>query len=283
MPYERPVWPGEARCAVTLTFDNFGEAFDLLRYGHAAGADADGVYATRRGVERVLDLLERQGVHATFFVEGWNARKYAGLLREVEARGHEVAAHGWMHERWNELTADRERDLIVRTTSTLAEVLGEPPRGWRSPGGLMTPSTLTLLHEAGYRYDSSMADDDCPYLLQPDGDDARPLVELPWTWTLDDAVYFAHPGVMRRASDVMDLLVDEFEAAYQLTGSFMLVCHPRFIGRPARILAFERLLDRMQQHEGMWFARCDEVAEHVAGQPVTPRHAMPEVLSSDIT
>jgi peptidoglycan-N-acetylglucosamine deacetylase len=276
MPFERPVWPGAARCAVTLTFDNFGEAFDLLRYGHAAGADADGVYAPRRGVERVLDLLERHGISATFFVEGWNARKYAGLLREVTARGHEVAAHGWMHERWNELPPAQERDLIDRTTTTIAGVLGEMPRGWRSPGGLMTRSTLSLLHGAGYSYDSSMADDDRPYLLRTGPEPAPEIVELPWTWTLDDAVYFAHPGVMRRASDVIDLWIDEFDAAYDLTGSFMLVCHPRYIGRPARVLAFERLLEHIRSRDGIWFARCGEVAGHVALQPDTPKHAEPE-------
>ena len=73
--------PGGAACAVTLTFDNFGESLDLLRYGHAGGALADGVYAPRRGVERVLDLLDRHRIAGTFFVEGWNARKYGSLLR----------------------------------------------------------------------------------------------------------------------------------------------------------------------------------------------------------
>ena len=62
MTFERPQWPNDARCVVTLTFDNFGESFDLLRYGHAGGANADGVYAPRRGIERVLDLLERHGI-----------------------------------------------------------------------------------------------------------------------------------------------------------------------------------------------------------------------------
>src|SRR5437870_11986367 len=80
MPFERPIWPDGARCAVTLTFDNFGESLDLLRFGHAGGASADGVYAPRRGVARVLDLLERHHIPGTFFIEGWNARKYASLV-----------------------------------------------------------------------------------------------------------------------------------------------------------------------------------------------------------
>jgi peptidoglycan/xylan/chitin deacetylase (PgdA/CDA1 family) len=276
MPLERPVWPSGARCAVTLTFDNFGESLDLLRYGHAGGASADGVYAPRRGVERVLDLLERHRLPATFFVEGWNARKYASLLGEIAARGHEVGAHGWMHEPWDKLSPERERDLIRRTTETLGELLGRAPRGWRSPGGLTTTSTLVLLREAGYGYDSSFGDDDVPYLIAVGADPAgEEMVELPWSWQLDDAPFYAHPGTIRRPSEVLQLWREEFDAALALTGYFMLVCHPRFSGRPARIVALERLVEHMEEQSGLWFARCEEVAAHAAGQAATPRYPAP--------
>jgi peptidoglycan/xylan/chitin deacetylase (PgdA/CDA1 family) len=276
MPFERPLWPNGARCAVTLTFDNFGESLDLLRYGHAGGALADGVYAPRRGVERVLEMLERRGVPATFFVEGWNAGKYASLAREIAARGHEVGAHGWMHEAWDKLPLERERDLIERTTATLGEVLGRPPAGWRSPGGLTTTATLALLRDAGYGYDSSFADEDVPYLVQVAPDRSDEIVELPWSWPLDDAVFYAHGGTIRRPSEVLRLWSEAFDAALALTGCFMLVCHPRFSGRPAAVLALERLIEHMQQHEGVWFARCDAVAAHVRTRPTTPRYPAPE-------
>jgi peptidoglycan/xylan/chitin deacetylase (PgdA/CDA1 family) len=279
MPFTRPTWPNNASCAVTLTFDNFGESYDLLRYGHAGGANADGVYAPRRGVERVCDLLERRGISATFFVEGWNARKYADLAREVVARGHELASHGWLHEQWSELAPARERELIQRTTEALSEATGAAPRGWRAPAGLTTTSTLRLLREAGYRYDSSMGDDDVPYLLQLDA--GAELAELPWSWPLDDAVYYAHPGTLRRPSAVAGLWKEEFDAAYALTGAFMLVCHPRYTGRPARILALEQLLEHIQSHDNVWFARCDEVDEHIRASAATPRHAAPAVLSAE--
>jgi peptidoglycan/xylan/chitin deacetylase (PgdA/CDA1 family) len=279
MPFERPALPGNARCVVTLTFDNFGESFDLLRYGHAGGASADGVYAPRRGVERVLDLLDRQAIPATFFVEGWNARKYAGLAREVDERGHEVAGHGWMHERWNELDRETERDLIARTTEALAEATGRRPTGWRAPSGLSTRWTVAALHAAGYGYDSSFGDDDAPYWLQVAADSDAEMIELPWTWTLDDAPYYAHPGTLRRPSRVIDLWIEEFDAAFALTGYFMLVCHPRYAGRPSRILALERLIEHIKSHEGVWFARCDQLAEHAARALTTPHHPAPETLA----
>jgi len=280
MTFERPQWPDDARCVVTLTFDNFGESFDLLRYGHAGGANADGVYAPRRGVERVLDLLERHDIKATFFLEGWNVRKYAGLAREIVDRGHEIAGHGWMHEQWNELPEDEERDLIARTTEAIEAATGQRPRGWRSPSGLTTTATLRLLHEAGYLYDSSMGDDDIPYLCGTGEGDGQ-IIELPWSWPLDDAVYFAHPGAIRRPNDVIDYWIEEFDAALELTGSFMLVCHPRYIGRPARILAFERLIDYMQSQPGVVFSRCDALAESIKGASWLPRHEAPARLDGN--
>jgi hypothetical protein len=54
------------------------------------------------------------------------------------------------------------------------------------------------------------------------------------------------------------------------------VCHPRFSGRPARVLALERLMEHMQQREGVWFARCDDVAARVRSLPTTPRYPTPE-------
>lgn len=278
MALTRPTWPGGARCAVALSFDNFGESFDLLRYGHAGGAMADGVYAPRRGIERILALLEQRRIPATFFLEGWNLRKYPALAREIAARGHEVAAHGWMHERWSELPLDTERDLIARTTGALAEALGHPPRGWRAPSGLTTTATIGLVHDAGYTYDSSFGDDDVPYWLSVGADRSEEIIELPWSWSLDDAAFYAYPGTIRRPSEVVDLWIEEFDAAYAMTGCFLLVCHPRYSGRPSRLMALERLIDHIQRHDGVWFARCEEIASHARSDAATPHYPAPAAM-----
>jgi peptidoglycan/xylan/chitin deacetylase (PgdA/CDA1 family) len=273
---ERPHWPNGARCAVTLTFDNFGESYDLLKFGFAGGAFADGIYAPRRGVERVMEMLERFGVPGTFFLEGWNVRKYASLAREIEARGHEVAAHGWMHETWNQLGPKEEEDLLRRTTETFGEVLGHAPRGWRGPSGYVTPRTMGLVYDLGYRYDSATVDDDVPYMMRVGPDRAEEIVELPMAWQYDDASYYGFPGVaIRRPSEVAELWMEEFDALYRETGYFMLVCHPRYSGRPPRIVALERLISHMQERDAVWFARCEEVAELVRSSPTTPHYDFP--------
>ncbi|HEX7102733.1 MAG TPA: polysaccharide deacetylase [Nitrolancea sp.] len=279
MSFERPSWPNGAKCAVALTFDNFGESFDLLRHGHAGGANADGVYAPRRGIERVLDLLARYSIPATFFVEGWNAKKYADLAREIVKQGHEIGGHGWMHEAWGELPPKRERDLILRTTTALSDILGQAPTGWRAPSGLTTEGTLGFLREAGYSYDSSFGDDDVPYFIATDSGDE--IMELPWSWSLDDAVYYAHPGTMRRPSEVAQLWIEEFDAAYELTGNFMLVCHPRYSGRPARIRALEQLIQHIRAHDGVWFTRSTDLAAAARDWTAIPHHPYPERMPDD--
>lgn len=281
MPFDRPVWPNGAKCAVTLTFDNFGESYDLLRFGHAGGANADGVYATRRGIERVLDLLERHSIPGTFFLEGWNVRKYPELAREILSQGHEIGAHGWMHEQWSELEPDREQDLMRRTTETLADVTGSRPAGWRSPSGLATVNTISNLQALGYSYDSSFGDDDVPYLLRTGTDASTEIVELPWSWSLDDAVFYGHPGVIRRPSEVIELWIEEFDAAYEMTGSFMLVCHPRLSGRPARIRALETLVEHIESHEGVCFSRCNDVMAAARKWENVPHHPYPEQMTGD--
>ncbi len=282
MTFESPAWPNDARCAVALTFDNFGESYDLLRYGHAGGANADGVYAPRRGVERVLELLAKYSIQGTFFVEGWNANKYASLARRIIAQGHEIAAHGWMHEQWSTLEPQRERELIHRTTETIADVTGQRPIGWRAPAGLTTLHTLPLLHETGYHYDSSFADDDVPYMLGTSAEGEQEIVELPWSWSLDDAVFYAHPGTMRRPSEVAQLWIEEFDAAYEMTGNFILVCHPRYSGRPARLQALERLIKHIVTHDGVWFARCDEIARQAQAWDAIPHHPFPARMPDEL-
>ncbi len=265
-----PVWPGGARCAVNLTFDNFGEARDIFVHGHAHGALADGVYAPRLGVRRILDLLDEHQVKATFFPEGWSAQKYAPLLREVVARGHEVGAHGWMHEDWDKLDSAKERELIARTTTAIEDAIGQRPLGWRCPGGLMTPRTLLYVQEAGYFYDSSFTDHDWPYVIGI-GPRKPTLVELPWSWTLDDAPYYMFPRTLRPPGEVLEIWREEFDTLYP-GGYFMLTCHPRFSGRPARLGALDKLIGHIEQQPGVWFATCLEVARATeeTGERVEP-------------
>lgn len=108
---------------------------------------------------RVLELFERHGVTATFFVLGWVAERFPALVREIAAAGHEVASHGFGHERLTNLTREAFREGIIRTKRLLEDLSGNPVCGYRAPSYSIGPTTLWAhaeLEAAGYRYSSSI-------------------------------------------------------------------------------------------------------------------------------
>ena len=144
-------WPGGARGALSLTFDNLGEAAEV-ELG-AVGPDAPlGDHPTAsRVLPSLLGELGSRGLSATFFVEGLNAETYPELLIEVDAAGHEVAYHAWRHEQWSDLTAGEQAKNLARGRAAFAE-LGLSLAGLRPPGGGLGPGGLEVLREAGLRY-----------------------------------------------------------------------------------------------------------------------------------
>jgi polysaccharide deacetylase family protein (PEP-CTERM system associated) len=108
---------------------------------------------------RVLELFARQGTHATFFVLGWVAERFPSLLREISAAGHEIASHGFGHERLTHLDRATFREGITRTKHLLEDLTGAAVHGYRAPSYSIGPTTLWAhdeLCEAGYRYSSSI-------------------------------------------------------------------------------------------------------------------------------
>jgi len=108
---------------------------------------------------RVLELFQRRGVHATFFVLGWVAERFPSLVRDISAAGHEIASHGFGHERLTHISRREFRDGIVRTKHLLEDITGSAVSGYRAPSYSIGSSTLWAyaeLREAGYRYSSSI-------------------------------------------------------------------------------------------------------------------------------
>jgi peptidoglycan/xylan/chitin deacetylase (PgdA/CDA1 family) len=90
--------------ALSVTFDNLGEAAELELGLWPEGKALGGHPSVARTLPRLLNLLEQAGVRATFFVEGLNAELYPDALRSIAAAGHEVACHAWRHEQWGRST-----------------------------------------------------------------------------------------------------------------------------------------------------------------------------------
>src|SRR5215210_6182171 len=175
------VWgPDARRAAVSVTFDNLGEAADLERGLWPEDEPLGRHFSVKRTLPRILNVLDEFEFRATFFVEGLNAELYPEALLEISARGHDLGYHGWRHEYWAGLSLSEEARLLERGVREMSNV-GVRPRGFRPPGGRFNPASLSLLKSLGFTYCS------------PAGQGVGVLegmVILPFDWRLVDAYYY---------------------------------------------------------------------------------------------
>ncbi len=259
-------WPGGARCAVALSFDSDHETNELRDGGQSIGRMSWGQYGSRVGVPRILELLKKTSVPATFFVPAVAALLHPDEQRRVVAEGHEIGLHGWIHELNSVLPEAVERDLHLRSCDTLTKITGVRPEGMRTPSWDFSPATLKIQREMGLLYDSSLMADNDPYELEEDGVRTG-IVELPVEWIRDDAVYFnmnrfAALRPYTAPTTVLDIFRREFDAAYDEGGLFLLTMHPHVIGYRSRMFILEELIRHMRAMPGVWFATHRDVAVH---------------------
>ena len=262
--YRPAAWKDGARCAVALSFDSDHETNELRDGGGSIGRLCWGQYGARVGVPRILAMLARYAVPATFYVPAVSALLHPDEQRRVVKEGHEIGIHGWIHELNSTLSYEAERELLLRSADTLEKVSGARPTGLRTPSWDFSPHTLRIEKEMGLAYDSSlMADEDCFELLL-DGEPTG-VVELPVEWVRDDAVYFMmHRFQSLRPytppADVLDIFRRELDAAYADGGIFQLTMHPHVIGYRSRIWILEEIIRHAKSKPGVWFATHADVA-----------------------
>jgi polysaccharide deacetylase family protein (PEP-CTERM system associated) len=108
----------------------------------------------------VLDLFAEAGVKATFFTLGWVAHRYPALIRRIVAEGHEIASHGWDHQRVFTMNSNEFRADLAKARKALEDAGGVPVTGYRAPSfsiDTRTPWAHQVLAEEGYSYSSSVA------------------------------------------------------------------------------------------------------------------------------
>jgi len=257
-------WKDNAHCAVALSFDSDHETNELRDGGKSISRLSWGQYGNRVCVPRILKILRKNDVQATFYVPAVVALTYPDEQRQIVGEGHEVGIHGWIHELNSILPHEAERDLMMRSADALEKITGVRPVGVRTPSWDFSPNTLAIEKEMGLSYDSSlMADEDC-YELVLDGTPTG-IVELPVEWVRDDAVYFMmHRFQSLRPytppTDVLDIFRREFEAAYEEGGIFQLTMHPHITGYRSRVWILEEIIRLARAKGNVWFATHAEVA-----------------------
>lgn len=268
-------WPEATRIAVTLSFDLDAETLwwdDRERMTGQPGPLSHGTYGPLVALPKILDLLEKHDVKATFFIPSWVADNYPEGVRRIASAGHEIGAHGVRHVAPNLLEPGEERRRLEESVRVLGGLTGARPTGYRAPAWALSDTTLALVAGEGFLYSSNLMDADVPYVHE----DPAGLVELPVSWVLDDAPHFwfgeeSWNKTIRSAGEVRALWQEEFAAAYADRGYFGLTLHPQFIGRPARLHMLDELLSWMMDFDGVWIATCREVAAHVSRTHATAR------------
>ncbi len=280
------IWPDQAQLAMSFVVnveegaeyspkegDRHPEPVDelgvtLKRPVRNLGNESSYRYGIRAGGPRVLALLERYGIRATFTAAAVALERAPELARAIGAGGHEVCAHGyrWIHQfPMDEAT---EREFIGKAVASIEKTTGQRPHGWLSRY-LFTENTRRLLIEQGFTYHMDDYSDDAPFWDVVDG---RAIVVVPYALDSNDMKMWTAPALtpaewLAYAVDTFEVLHEEGAARPRMMS---LGVHLRIIGRPGRIRAFERFIQHVRARPRVWIATRREIAERWAAAHARP-------------
>lgn len=256
-------WPNGARVAVALGFDVDNASANLARGDLALEALSRGEYGAVDGLPRVLRLLDKHNIPATFFIPAVSSILHPQMIKDIVAKKrHEIAVHGWIHENASLLSEAEEKRLLDQAVEYLTKEAGKRPVGYRSPGAGFSRNTLPLLKNAGFVYESTMMASDDPYEILIDGQPSG-MVEVSTEWILDDAPYFGRTGALPSPELIFKTYRDEFDVAYEEGGGLLVfMLHPHVSGHRSRIVHLDRYIEYLKSKPGVWFATHEEVANY---------------------
>lgn len=275
-------WPHGAKCAISFTMDNLGEAQAVHNKSWPADKPTGQDPAVLQTLPRILDILAQQqhgggeddndeskGIRATYFAEAWSLGVYPGAVADLQRRGHEVAWHGFQHEPWHALSAAEEEDSFERSHAAATEA-GVPYRGFRPPGGRVNGErTLGLCRRFGVEYVSPLGQ----FGINK-GDAGKDVVVLPFEWEAVDAFWYMDKfGAIRREhgaqeeplgpEDFRGYLLQRIEEVKGEGGYMSILFHPFLTTDEARMAVLEEVVGKIGSDQEIWCAPCSEVATWV--------------------
>lgn len=249
-----------------------------------------GEFGPNVALPRILDLLKKHDVTASWYVPGHTLETYPDQCRRIFDAGHEIGHHGWTHRPPAGLSRDEEEGELVRANDAIRWLTGRPARGYRSPSWDLSQHSVELLLKHGFVYDSSMMGDDyTPYRVR-NGDvielekpavfgPATALIEMPISWSLDDFPHFEFirtaasilPGNMN-ANLVLDNWINDFVYLRDNLdwGVITYTFHPFVIGRGHRMLALEKLIVALRDGGAVFTTLENAAAEFARRAPFMP-------------
>jgi peptidoglycan/xylan/chitin deacetylase (PgdA/CDA1 family) len=258
---------------------NFSFDFDACSVWYSYGfrtqeAMARGEFGAEVGVPRILDLLYKYKIKATFFIPGHTADTFPDISKEIAKQGHEVGHHGYAHEAVSKLSAVEEEKVMNMGLDALNRI-GVKPHGYRSPSWDYSPQTLQLIEKYGFIYDSSlMANDLYPYrprYCEVHLDRANifgspsKVIEIPCSWFLDDFPTTEFIRGIRVGMCPVGQLYNRWTSIFNYAVAncpesvFVLTNHPQTIGRAHMIQLLEQMIQHVVSNDG-WITTLDSIA-----------------------
>jgi peptidoglycan/xylan/chitin deacetylase (PgdA/CDA1 family) len=285
LPNRNPIqWPGAKRLALIFTFNL--ETWDLTKdtdKPYYAGGPAilpDTLpgntpdypnftwreYGQRVGIWRLIDLFDEMGIAASCTTNAVTFERRSAMTDAVIERGWELLAHNFEQgELLTNFAHDEvaERDVILRSIAMYEKHVGRRPVGWLSSSLRGTLNTAAILADQGFKFYCDLMNDDQPYIIRTQH---GPIVGVPYSNVINDFTMVTRQAL---STDAMrDQLIEEFDVLYAegaKTARIMNVgLHPHVTGRAHRIRAIREFIAHAQKHEGVWWARREEIADWYA-------------------
>lgn len=247
-------WPNGAEAAVTFTV-----IFEFFM--GSSGEATRSIYGGRRGVWRLLDLFDAQGIKASFLVNGSAAEKFPSAVKEIHKRGHEIAAYGYSGDRiLSSLSAAEEREEILKSLKCLQDVTGVRPVGWVSPDIRPGDGTLGVLAEQGILWNGDFPNDDLPYKIKVDG---KPLIIIPYTLESDDKLIYTNGGQPTAVwtqcfTDSLDVVCEEGKTHPKMLNATV---HADMMGRAVGTKAITEAIRYAKTKPKVWITTRTEIAK----------------------
>ncbi|MCU0758212.1 MAG: polysaccharide deacetylase family protein [Steroidobacteraceae bacterium] len=226
------------------------------------GNESNYEYGINEGAPRVLRLLAKYQLKATFTAAAVALERAPQVAAGIVEGGHEACAHGhrWAHQMG--MDEEKERAFIRAAADSIEKTTGTRPVGWLSRY-LHTPDTRRILAEEGFRYHMDDFSRDLPFV---DRSVSPAMVVVPYALDSNDMKMWNAPAFMPR--DWLGYCKDSFDWLYaegaQGPRMMSLGVHLRIIGRPGRIGAYEEFLRHAAATRHVWIATRREIAEHYA-------------------
>ena len=236
------------------------------------GNESNYRYGINEGAPRIVALLDKHGVRATWTAAALSLERAPQLAATIRARGDEVCSHGWRWVHQFRLNEADERAFIRRAADSIEASTGTRPVGWLSRY-LHTDATRRLLQEEGFTYHMDDYSADTPF-WGPVAGGSGPMVVVPYALDSNDMKMWISPAYtpdmwLKYACDTFDELLVEAQSAAQ-PRMMSLGLHLRIIGRPGRIGALRAFLEHTARAQGVWVTTRRAVAEHFAGAVPPP-------------